>query len=145
MTRSTVDHAGVHVGDGRIVEAQPEGATFKTVHAYPAAIWSRPPANAQAVADAAVALRGTPYSRVDVGYIGLTDLFARHDPQWVRVRLHRRTRLMCSQPVDTAYLNAGDHLFNDGRVSGDVGPKICTPSLSPNRGAPPCLTSRSGG
>jgi hypothetical protein len=75
-----------------------------------------------AIAHAAWALIGTPYSWVDDACIGLADLFGWHVPQAVRSRLNRRTRLMCSQLVDVAYRDAGITLFRDGRVPGDVAP-----------------------
>ncbi len=125
VTRSDVNHAGVYVGDGRIVEAQPAGAAFNQVDAYPNARWSHVPLSGvqrQAIVAEAVALIGTPYSWVDVVCIGLADLFGWSVPEPIRHRLRGKGELMCSQLVDTAYLRAGVHLFNDGRLPGDVAP-----------------------
>jgi len=126
VTRSTVNHAFVHVGGGRIVEARPGGATYGTVAAYPDAVWSHLPLTSKQGADVAAAaesLIGTPYSWVDCAAIGLADTLGWHVPEAVRRRLNRRDRLMCSQLVDTAYARAGVQLFNDGRVPGDVSPQ----------------------
>lgn len=123
VTHSTVNHAFLYVGDGQIVEAQPAGARRAPAALYPDALWSKPPANGPAVADAAIALIGTPYSWVDCACIGVADTLGWHVPEWVRKRLNRRDRLMCSALVDTAYLDAGVHLFNDGRITGDISPE----------------------
>ncbi|MGZ4542071.1 MAG: hypothetical protein ACXVXI_02870 [Mycobacteriaceae bacterium] len=125
VTHSTVNHAFIHVGHGRIVEANPDGADLGTLAEYPHAIWDTMPltdTQREAVVAAAVSLLGTPYSWVDCACIGLADLFGWHVPEPVRHRLNRRDRLMCSQLVDVAYQRAGIHLFPDGRVPGDVAP-----------------------
>jgi cell wall-associated NlpC family hydrolase len=125
VTRSTVNHAFVYVGNGQIVEANPSGAAVGKVTEYPHAIWSHMALTTQqrhAIANAADTLVGTPYSWVDDACIGLADLFGWHVPEPVRHRLNRRDRLMCSQLVDRAYTKAGVHLFPDGRLDGDVSP-----------------------
>ncbi len=125
ITRSTVNHAFVYVGDGLIVEAQPAGARLAPASLYPGALWSGPGLTAglgEAIAAAARALVGTPYSWVDCAAIGLTDTLGWHVPEAVRRRLNRRDRLMCSQLVDTAYALGGVHLYDDGRIAGDVSP-----------------------
>lgn len=138
VTRSTCNHAFVYVGaqtfdyNGRryvnepaIVEANPSGAALAPLTEYPHAIWSHMALTTQqrhAIANAAHALVGTPYSWVDDACIGLADLFGWHVPEPVRHRLNRRDRLMCSQLVDRAYAMAGVQLFPDGRLSGDVSP-----------------------
>jgi len=75
-----------------------------------------------AIVDHARGHIGAPYSWVDDACIGLADMFRWHVPTWVRTRLARPDRLMCSQLVDTAYLKAGVHLFSDGRPPGMVAP-----------------------
>ncbi len=125
ITRSTVNHAFVYVGDGLIVEAQPAGARLAPASLYPGALWSGPGLTAgrgEAIAAAARTLVGTPYSWVDCAAIGLADLFGWHVPYSVRQRLNRRDRDMCSQLVDAADVLAGVALFADGRMSGDVSP-----------------------
>lgn len=125
VTRSTVNHAFIYVGNGEIVEANPSGAAWASVDKYPHAIWSHTALTTQqrhAIANAADTLVGTPYSWVDDACIGLADLFGWHVPEPVRHRLNRRDRLMCSQLVDRAYTKAGVHLWNDGRLEGDVSP-----------------------
>lgn len=123
ITRSDVNHAGIFIGNATIIEARPSGAGYAPVP--DGAQWSHLPltdAERVTVVQQSTLLVGTPYSWVDVACIGLADLFGWHVPEWVRKRLNRRDRLMCSALVDQAYANAGIHLFTDGRISGDVAP-----------------------
>lgn len=121
VTDSPVNHAAVYIGNGMVVEAQPEGARMTTMD--PNMIWSEAPGDkGEEVAANAVFLIGTPYSWVDVVCIGLAKLLGWDVPESIRHRLNSRGNLMCSQLVDTAYLRAGIHLFNDGRIPGDVSP-----------------------
>jgi cell wall-associated NlpC family hydrolase len=124
VTRSTVNHAFIYVGGGAVVEARPSGAGFAAVAAYPNAIWSHMDLQGKgpAIADAARALVGTPYSWVDCACIGLADLFGWHVPGPVRDRLTSRRHLMCSQLVDLANHEGGIDLYSDGRIPGDVAP-----------------------
>ena len=75
-----------------------------------------------AIVDAALNHVGDPYSWVDDACIGLTHLFGWHVPAAVRRRLANPKRLECAQLVDVAYLEAGVHLFSDGRIPGDCAP-----------------------
>lgn len=125
VTGSTVNHAGIYVGDDRIVEANPGGADLSPVSYYPEAIWASYPLTDRQREDIALGARaviGTPYSWTDCAAIGLAKLFGRALPAFVRRRLSRPDRLMCSQLVDEVYLEAGVHLFDDGRLPGDVSP-----------------------
>ena len=125
VTRSEVNHAGIYVGGGRVVEAQPSGAVLGYTIVYPGAIWSGAAitqGRGQRIADAALGLRGTPYSWLDCLAIGLADIFGHALPKPIRDRLRLPNHLMCSQLVDTAYLAAGVHLFDDNRLPGDVSP-----------------------
>jgi len=72
------------------------------------------------VAAAALALLGTPYGFVDIVALGLADLGLRQ--WWLERVVDRQHALVCSQLVDQACLNAGVHLFTDGRMPGRVDP-----------------------
>ena len=126
VTRSEVNHAFVYVGDGRIVEAEPAGAQLGYAAAYPGAIWSGPAitqGRGQQIADAARGLLGTPYSWLDCLAIGLAHIFGGHRlPLFIRRRIMRTDRLMCSALTDYAYHLAGVQLYDDGRLFGDVSP-----------------------
>lgn len=126
VTHSTVNHAGVYVGHGMIVEAQPGGACLTPASVYRDATWSGPgitQGQGHLIAQQARSHIGDPYSWVDCACIGLTDLLGWHVPGAVRDRLENPHRNMCSQLVDRAYADAGVHLFTDGRIPGDVSPE----------------------
>lgn len=137
FTHSPVNHAFVYVGiqtftyNGveyrncpAIVEANPSGAALAPVSKYGQIFWSEAPEAGQGmfVAAAALRLRGTPYSWVDVACIGITKTTGEDVPESIRKRINRKDRLMCSQLVDRSYHMAGIDLFTDGRIEGDVSP-----------------------
>lgn len=125
VTRSTVNHAGILLYGGRVIEGRPGGAGFIDAAAYPDAIWSTIPlTDVERTSVVAHALNhaGAPYSWVDCAAIGLAKVFGWHLPQAVRDRLSDKSQLMCSGLVDLSYEEAGIHLFNDGRIPGSVSP-----------------------
>lgn len=124
------EHAFVFIGDGRIVEAEPDGAriadlteyTGKVVRVIPA-----PSAEIGAkVAQVAVAYATTkvPYSALDYGYIAIRRRlkFLSFLLPWLKRLIATSNHMICSQLADAAADNAGWHLFADGRWIGD-----CTP------------------
>jgi hypothetical protein len=135
VTWSPVNHSGVCVGftaDGGVlvVEAEPHGAAPPHLLPYATVFWSHmalTPEERTAIADAATAKVGTPYSWLDDAAIGLAKLVGkRASKSWLftslRKRLSRPDRLMCSQLVDLCYHEAGVELFPDHRAPGDVSP-----------------------
>lgn len=127
VTRSHYNHAILHVGNGQVVEAQPRGACFTPVGVYADAdiIWSNldlADVQRAVIAKAGRARVGTPYSWVDDACIALTAIFSVHVPRWVRRRLARPDRLMCSQLVDVCYEAAGIDLVLSKVLPGDVTP-----------------------
>ena len=125
VTRSPVNHAGLCVGDGQVIEGQPAGAAFFPDDHYPNAVWSTIPLTPdQGLRIAAIGRTkvGTPYNWVDVIGIGLTRLFGARVPKFIRDRVSNPASLFCSQLVDECYLEAGVHLFTDGRLPGSVSP-----------------------
>lgn len=121
------DHAFVYVGDGQIVEAQPEGARLAGLDKYqgrPVA-WSTghvelTEAERAAVVAAARSFIGVPYSAAD--YFALALWHFRLRIPWARNVMASRKSMICSQLTDAAYAAAGVHLFDDGRQPGDVTP-----------------------
>lgn len=137
LTRSRVNHAGVCVGEGGTVEAEAAGAIRRTEHstgvgvtygdAFLHRIEEQAPGRGQRIADAAVSLLGRSYNFIDLVVLAWVSL--RHDPTdpvTAPNRFERRvmddSRLICSQLVDLACLAAGVHLFDDGRLPGQVTP-----------------------
>jgi cell wall-associated NlpC family hydrolase len=127
VTRSKVNHAMILVHDGQVIEAAPSGATVSPLSNYAGMTltWSALDltlTQRAAIVTAARTHIGAPYSWVDDACIGLAAIFDWHVPAWVRRRLASPDHLMCSQLVDTCYLEAEIHLFADGRMPGDVTP-----------------------
>jgi uncharacterized protein YycO len=122
-TRSTVNHAFVHIGDGQIVEAQPGGAIISPATNYPDAIWSHrdlTDSDRASIAHWAKQQVGVPYGWPDIAALafacyGITN-------KQINQRIERMDRLICSQLVDKAYMLAGVHLFDDGRLTQAVTP-----------------------
>lgn len=129
VTRSSVNHAFILVGPGRIIEADPGGAVETNLANYNGLyqVWSDmdlSPLVRAKIVDAAHSHIGAPYSWLDDLCIGLTHLFGVHVPTSVRRRLANPKRLECSQLIDQCYLDAGIHLFSGdrSRIPGDVAP-----------------------
>lgn len=125
--RVTVNHAGILLSDGvTTVEAKPHGVAYGKITDYAAPHVAHKPAltseQSQRLDDVAKALIGRRYNWLDIVAIGL--LRVPHLPRipWLRDRVARTDRLICSQAVDLAYFLIGVHLFDDGRLSQDVTP-----------------------
>jgi uncharacterized protein YycO len=121
------DHAGVYVGDGQIVEAEPGGARLAGLDEYagrPVA-WST--GHIELTDEQRQAVVGAARSFIGVGY-GWKDYWAlalwhfRLRVPWAKHVMASRTSMICSQLADAAYQAVGVHLFSDGREPGDVTP-----------------------
>ncbi|MFF1417604.1 hypothetical protein [Streptomyces sp. NPDC058280] len=132
-----VQHAFVYVGDGMIVQAMPGGAELIWLEdASPVVQWSTGQfaLSDQArfnIAMEARSLVGTPYSYLDYASLGLAHFRVRS--QWITDYVASTGHMICSQLVDEAYLRAGVHLFDDGRLPGDVTPGDLYKLLHPRR------------
>jgi hypothetical protein len=130
VTDSDVNHAGTLLDtDGTTLEAQPGGAVYGHISAYPHALWSGinpdlrlSKVEAAAVIEAAHAHHGDRYSWFDCACIGLAKLTGENVPPVVRDRLEDPHMNMCSQLADVIRSDAGIHLFSDGRLPGNVSP-----------------------
>lgn len=126
ITHSKVNHAAVYIGNGYIVEAEPKGARVGHVSEYPEPVWSNIDlTNPQRYVIVAAAQRfvGTPYNFLDIAAQAVVRLFRWHAPQWALDRVSRTDRLQCAQLVDECYMEAGVHLFPDGRPEGMISPE----------------------
>ncbi|MEV7250246.1 hypothetical protein [Streptomyces cyaneofuscatus] len=132
-----VQHAFLYVGNGMIVQAMPSGAELiRLEEASPVVQWSTGhldvgPHKRGLIMLAATALVGTPYSFLDYASIALAHYRIR--PAWVRDFVADTGHMICSQLVDEVYLRAGVHLFDDGRLPGDVTPGDLWKLLNPKR------------
>jgi hypothetical protein len=122
-THSKVNHAFIYVGDGRIIEAQPGGAIESDASKYPDAIWSNlylPDVKRVEIAAWAKQQIGVPYGWPDIAALSLACLGIK--PGFIARRIERMDRLICSQLADKAYMLSDVHLFQDGRLPGQVTP-----------------------
>lgn len=141
---SQFTHAGLVLDRGQLLEAQPGGAIISSVEKLsdyaeqgrPLMVCDRPvrrwlaehsmtPYTEQVlraeICDKARYLEGVPYSFLDYLALAMAEWKL---PGWemVRDRVESSQHLICSALVDRAYCWAGVHLFDDGRLSGDVTP-----------------------
>ncbi|GGY88827.1 hypothetical protein [Streptomyces nitrosporeus] len=135
-----VQHAYVYVGDGMVVQAMPGGAELiRLEDASPVVQWSTGHFDLEDqtrfnIAMEARSLVGTPYSFLDYASIGLAHYRIR--PAWVRDFVADTGHMICSQLVDEVYFRAGVHLFDDGRLPGDVTPGDLWKLINPRRVSP---------
>lgn len=121
-----VQHAMLYVGDGMVVQAMPGGAEcIPLSEANAPVVWSSDVIpltdyEREIITANGRALVGTPYSFLDYASIGLATFHVR--PRAVRRYVADYGHMICSQLVDFAYETADVHLFNDGRLPGDVTP-----------------------
>ncbi|MBP2370197.1 hypothetical protein [Pseudonocardia parietis] len=122
VTRSRVNHAGIVVDEaGTTVEAMPRGAMHGQVG--PRHIIVRPPMSDVQRAMVVTAARrfvGTPYGFADIAALGLAWFGLR--PAFIRRRIARSSRVICSQLVVLCLLAAGIRLYVDDRLPQDVTP-----------------------
>jgi uncharacterized protein YycO len=116
-------HAGVYVGDGKIVEARPGGADLADLSRYDGQpiLWLHcPDASRRAVATAARSYIGTPYSYADYLEISAHTL---HVPApGLRQLIQSDRHMICSQLATAAADKGGWHVFDDGRWPGFATP-----------------------
>lgn len=129
-TESTVNHAGIYIGNGQIVEAV-RSVVRGTESEYPNAVWSNGMApkylyivpkwnysvtltedQRQAIVSAAQSYVGRPYGYLDILAIGLAQKrfgssVSRVSKWWWVKRIEKSKALICSQLVVEAYRAAG--------------------------------------
>lgn len=127
-------HAFVVLPDGRLIEAMPGGAVIAALSEYddrevlyvsPADLTD---AQRTAICDGAAKYRGVPYSFLD--YLALAARRFRLPVPWLRRYIESTGHMICSQLADRAYLDAGVHLFDDGRWPGYVTPMALANALA---------------
>jgi hypothetical protein len=128
-------HAGVYLGNGMVLQAEPGGATIGPRSPNPADVWStgvRPLTGPQRalVPSLAESFRGVGYSWLDYAALGAHHGHIPDLPVWpegdhlvtLRDFIKSTHHWMCSALVDNFRLRLGDHLFSDGRWEGYVMP-----------------------
>lgn len=133
-------HAGLALDNEERIEGEPGGSEIRPLHTLRGTVlWSDAPIQrelerldavgnegverdlrALVVAEARK-LEGVPYSYVDYLAIAAVE-WKWPGHQRLRGYVGSSGRLICSALVDRAYMNAGVHLYSDGRTPGDVTP-----------------------
>lgn len=122
---SDFQHAFVVLDGERVLEAEPGGARIMPLTEYKGtnavySTWQLTDQQRAAIVDTALSLVGIPYSALDYLSLVLHRLHIR--PPGLKRYIASTGHMICSQLVDHCYEQAGVHLFNDGRWSGDVTP-----------------------
>jgi hypothetical protein len=139
--KTTYTHAFFVLDKGEVIEAEPGGAEINPISKYVGredVLFSDKPVQQalnffpwanradlegtlrSVMVERARGLEGISYNYLDYVAIGLEHFNI--DVPFVRNRVRREDRMICSQLVDYIYDICGIHLFNDGRVSQDVTP-----------------------
>jgi hypothetical protein len=125
---SEYQHAFIYTGldgDKAIIQAEPAGADWAPLTVHSKILWSTGKFDLThyqrgLIVGAAQRYIGTPYSFLDYLAIGLHHW---HLPApGLKAYIASTRHQICSQLIDTVYLDAGVHLFNDNRWPG-----FCTP------------------
>ncbi|MGW1376276.1 hypothetical protein ACWD6P_18670 [Streptomyces sp. NPDC002446] len=119
-------HAFLVLPDERLLEAQPGGARIRpltayadtdVLYVYPAGLTEQQRAG---ICAAATRYVGVPYSFLD--YLAIATHRLHLPVPGLRRYIASTRHMICSQLVDQCYLDAGVHLFADGRWPGYVTP-----------------------
>jgi hypothetical protein len=126
LTRSTVNHAGIYLPNNQVGEADTSGFRIRP-NTYGDRLITVPidldDYQRNAVWDAALSLVGTPYNFLDIAALAVALTTGRATPRFIAQRLSNPRRLMCSQACDELMLRVNYHLFDDGRLPGEVTPQ----------------------
>lgn len=127
LAPSVYSHAGIVGFDGYVISAQPSGARVDPIETIlndrPLAILPVPDwadARRDLIVNAALAHVDHPYGFDAYLWIGLARIGVK--PRWLRNRVGSGRSLICSAFVDRMWEIAGIHLFDDGRLRGEVMP-----------------------
>lgn len=138
-------HAFVYVGDGMVIEADPDGAAYRPYNYDNAAVlWSSDILHVDTgydlvpieltdldrtgICQAAMSYEGVPYSWLDYFAIA-AHRFHTTNARKLQAYVHSSGHMICSQLVDQCYVDAGVHLFQDHRWPGYVTPGDLTQLL----------------
>lgn len=121
---SRFTHTFIVLDNEYVMAAQPGGARKDKLTDYKnKAIYSSidlTPEQRSAIVEQAKQLEGIPYSFLDYLAIALARFGIK--PKWLTKFIANKGHMICSQLVDFCYLQAGVHLFNDGRLPQEVTP-----------------------
>lgn len=125
---SQYEHAGIYVGNGKVVEASNNGTVLTDWHydnhdvMWSSGIINPTDAQRAKIVSAAHGYVGTPYSWPDYAAIAAHHLNLLPATDALKSYVATSKHMICSQVVDQVYEDAGYPLFNDGRWPGYVMP-----------------------
>lgn len=118
-------HVYVVLDDGTVFEAQPGGAVITPLSEYDDR-WKvyvdidLTSEQRYRIVRRARTYVGIGYNWTTYFYLAAYRLHIR--PQWLKDRVQKDKRMICSQAADKIYADEGVHLFNDGRMPYDLTP-----------------------
>lgn len=131
VTGSNFNHIVLYEGDDKVISCEPSGVAELPVEAFPNVVWSHfplKPGQPDQIVRFARAQLGKPYDQLMYVWCGVAKILGvRRTPAWIQLRLASNKAWICSQLCDAAYRAAGEHLFADGRVEGEVVPASFVP------------------
>lgn len=117
-------HTFIVLDDENVIAGQPGGARIDPLSLYKnKSIYVQmnlTDEKRQEIVEIARSYEGTPYGWLNYLAIGLARFNIK--PKWLRRFIASNKTMMCSQLSDVVYCQAGIHIFNDGRLSGEVTP-----------------------
>lgn len=118
MCLSSYYHAGIYIGDGKVIEAASNGVREANLSEYnpQSLLWSQRKLSAlqrRKICLYAKDQIGKPYSFIDLVALALSRWHI--TPAWVWNRLSRSDRVICSQLVANSYFAAGINLVDKPR------------------------------
>lgn len=135
-TVSPAFHVVLGLGDGMVLSATPAGVRVEPEEQHAGALWSRfplTPTQADGAAEWGLARAGRPYNWLSDAIITLEAFTPLRAPRRLNERASRDHRYTCSQFADAALrFGAGFHVFDDGRLPGQVTPASFVPVFRAN-------------
>lgn len=111
-TQSRWNHSIIYVGNGMIIEANPQGVQLKPLSEHPVVAWSKhidfTPEQGQAAADYAQTLLGKPYNFFDIAVLALRILGLRFLTNGLLTKLGSESYgYICSELTTEAWVKSG--------------------------------------
>jgi hypothetical protein len=122
---SKATHVFVVLDDDTVFEAQPGGAVITPLSEYDGrwvryVDWPLTPEKRFRIVARARQYVGIGYNWTTYFYLAAYRLHIR--PQWLKDRVQKDKRMICSQAADKIYADENEHLFSDGRMPYDLTP-----------------------
>lgn len=123
---SIYTHSFIYIGNGKIVEAMPQGARIDEIDKYTSSYlttyskYNLTDGQRSDIVDHALSLVGKPYGWID--FLALGALHFNIRPHYFVEKVHSSDSYICSQLCAESYKRAGVPLFEDNRPPMEVTP-----------------------